>query len=315
MHHPPGFEVSLDVSRIRAISLDLDDTLWPIWPAIERAELAVYHWLVANAPATAQWCGGQKGLRQARDQLLASQPDWHLNLNGLRRESIRWALAQAGDDTALAEPAFEVFFDVRNQVDWFAGARPALAALAARYPVVAVTNGNADVHRMGVGHHFVASLNAPQVGVQKPDAKIFHGAAQAAGVQPHEVLHIGDDALADAWGALQAGMQAVWINPKGLPWPHTPQAIEQAVAAAQLKRAGKAHAHADNVANTPSIHNTVNAAPHAALHASGLFAHQLEDHVHHAHPQAPQAPHATAVDMVQVCGLLGLAMALELEVP
>ena len=28
----------LELSRIRAITLDLDDTLWPIWPTIERAE-------------------------------------------------------------------------------------------------------------------------------------------------------------------------------------------------------------------------------------------------------------------------------------
>ena len=31
-------DAGLDVSRIRAITLDLDDTLWPIWPAIARAE-------------------------------------------------------------------------------------------------------------------------------------------------------------------------------------------------------------------------------------------------------------------------------------
>ena len=28
---------ALDLSRIRAITLDLDDTLWPIWPTIARA--------------------------------------------------------------------------------------------------------------------------------------------------------------------------------------------------------------------------------------------------------------------------------------
>lgn len=301
--------LSLDVLRIRAISLDLDDTLWPIWPAIERAELAVVDWLAVNAPATAQWCGGAKGLRQARDQLLATQPDWHLNLNGLRRESIRCALVQAGDDPALAEPAFEVFFEVRNQVDWFVGARAALAALAARYPVVAVTNGNADVRRMGVGHHFVASLNAPQVGVQKPDTKIFHGAAQAAGVQPHEVLHIGDDALADVWGALQAGMQAVWVNPQAMPWPHTAEAVAQAVeAAAQSQCLGTTQMRTTAAAPIPPSPCKASQPPDAVLHASGLFAHRLEDHIHHARPDAPHAPHATVADVAQVCGLLGLSL-------
>jgi len=43
----------LDLTIIKAISLDLDDTLWPIWPAIERAEKALEHWLNRQAPMTA----------------------------------------------------------------------------------------------------------------------------------------------------------------------------------------------------------------------------------------------------------------------
>ena len=46
----------LDIARIKAISLDLDDTLWPIWPTIERAEKALHEWLVTNAPMAAA-CG------------------------------------------------------------------------------------------------------------------------------------------------------------------------------------------------------------------------------------------------------------------
>ena len=39
-------------------------------------------------------------------------------------------------------------------------------------------------------------------------------------LEPAAVLHVGDDALLDAHGALQAGMQAVWINRQAEPWPH-----------------------------------------------------------------------------------------------
>ena len=35
----------LNLTKIKAITLDLDDTLWPIWPAIERAEAALSEWL------------------------------------------------------------------------------------------------------------------------------------------------------------------------------------------------------------------------------------------------------------------------------
>jgi putative hydrolase of the HAD superfamily len=40
-------------ARIRALTLDLDDTLWPVWPAIQRAEAALHGWLLRHAPATA----------------------------------------------------------------------------------------------------------------------------------------------------------------------------------------------------------------------------------------------------------------------
>ena len=43
----------LDLSRIRAITLDLDDTLWPVWPTIHRAEQVLSDWLMQHAPATA----------------------------------------------------------------------------------------------------------------------------------------------------------------------------------------------------------------------------------------------------------------------
>ena len=35
----------LDIKTIKAVTLDLDDTLWPVWPAIERAEKALENWL------------------------------------------------------------------------------------------------------------------------------------------------------------------------------------------------------------------------------------------------------------------------------
>jgi putative hydrolase of the HAD superfamily len=120
----------------------------------------------------------------------------------------------------LAEPAFEAFFAERQRVDLFDDALPALRFWSQRYPVVALSNGNADVHRVGIGQHFHASVSAQSLGVAKPHFRIFEAGAAAAGVQPHEVLHIGDDAHADGVGALAAGMQVAWLNREGHDWSH-----------------------------------------------------------------------------------------------
>lgn len=213
----------LDLRKIRAIGLDLDDTLWPIWPAIERAELQLQQWLHPQAPAAAQLVADTRQRLQLRAELAQARPDLVHDMSAMRREMIRMALSRCNEDTELAEPAFEVFFEHRMRVDLFDDTLPALRYLASRFPVVAISNGNADVGRVGIGAHFAASLSAHLFGVAKPDVRIFHAAAEAAGVEPGAVLHIGDDPELDVLGGLDAGMQTVWLNRTGKDWQHPRQ--------------------------------------------------------------------------------------------
>ena len=60
---------ALDISRIRAITLDLDDTLWPIWPTIARAEAVLLDWLAEHAPATRALHASTAALRALRDRV------------------------------------------------------------------------------------------------------------------------------------------------------------------------------------------------------------------------------------------------------
>jgi putative hydrolase of the HAD superfamily len=210
----------IDISRIKAITLDLDDTLWPVWPTIGRAEVVLQAWLSTHAPAAAALSTDAELKKTVRAEIQARHTDRAHDLSFLRRESIRALLEQAGESGHLAEPAFEVFFAERQRVDLFQDALPALAFWSQRLPVVALSNGNADVHRVGIGQHFHASVSAQSLGVAKPDVRIFEAGAAAAGVPCHEVLHIGDDAHADCVGALAAGMQVAWLNRDGHDWTH-----------------------------------------------------------------------------------------------
>jgi FMN hydrolase / 5-amino-6-(5-phospho-D-ribitylamino)uracil phosphatase len=156
-----------------------------------------------------------------RDEVNRRHAERAHDLSFLRLEAIRALLAHTGESGHLAEPAFEVFFAARQKVDLYDDALQALAFWSARYPVVAVSNGNADVHRVGLGAYFHASVSALSAGVAKPDAQIFAAAARAAGVHAHEVLHVGDDVHADAVGAMAAGMQTAWLNRHGQAWPES----------------------------------------------------------------------------------------------
>jgi HAD superfamily hydrolase (TIGR01509 family) len=96
---------------------------------------------------------------------------------------------------------------------------PSLARLRTRYRLFALSNGNADLKRCGIGDFFDGHLTAIAAGAAKPDARIFAQLERMAGVSAAEVLHVGDDPLADVVGATRAGMQAVWLNRDARPWP------------------------------------------------------------------------------------------------
>src|SRR5438874_11677153 len=83
----------------KAILFDLDDTLWPIAPTIVQAEETLFAWLREHAPRVAERFTIDS-LRQARLEMLAQQPELHLDLGKLRRAGLLAAVEQAGEDLA-----------------------------------------------------------------------------------------------------------------------------------------------------------------------------------------------------------------------
>lgn len=209
----------IDTTRVQAITLDLDDTLWPVAPVIVHAENTLRDWLQQHLPRTAQLWQTPDLPREVRRAVVQRHPERRHDLSFLRREMIRDVMVQAGDAPEHADAAFEVFFAARQQVTLFEDSLGTLRALASRYPLLALSNGNANVRQIGLGDCFVASIAASDVGCAKPDPRIFQAAADAAGLAPEQILHVGDDAQLDAQAARETGMQAVWLNREGKPWP------------------------------------------------------------------------------------------------
>lgn len=204
---------------IRALTLDLDDTLWPIWPAIERAEAALQVWLAEHAPNTAARYPLQT-MRALRDSVAAAHPHLQHDLSAQRRLSLEHALRDCDDDPACAESALVVFYAARNRVDLFEDTLDGLIRLGRRFPLAALTNGNADLAMIGLQEHFVFQLGAREHGAAKPDPSIFLAACERLGCAPAEVLHIGDDPELDVIGAHRAGLRTVWINRRNETWAH-----------------------------------------------------------------------------------------------
>jgi 2-haloalkanoic acid dehalogenase type II len=203
---------------VKAISLDLDDTLWPIWPVIERAENQLHEFLVRHAPETAQKFP-IPAMRHLREQVAQAHPELAHDYTAQRKISLSHALRLGGDSETLMEPAFEAFYHARNAVDFYADCLPALERLSSRYPLVALTNGNADLEQTGIARFFTGCISAKTVGTAKPHAAIFEAARIHLGFNAEQILHIGDDPWLDIEGAQAAGFRSAWVNRKQECWP------------------------------------------------------------------------------------------------
>jgi putative hydrolase of the HAD superfamily len=204
---------------VHAITLDLDDTLWPFAPIGERIERVLDAWMREHSPATAVRFPAAE-MRALRNRVCVENPHLVHDLGALRRLTLERALAESGGDPALADAAYEAFYEARNQVECYPDAIAALERIAARVPVAALTNGNADLARIGLDHHFRFALGAREHGAAKPEAGIFLAACTRLGCAPAHVLHVGDDVELDVLGAARAGLRSCWINRGGLDWPH-----------------------------------------------------------------------------------------------
>ena len=203
---------------IRAISLDLDDTLWPFAPIGDRIETSLHAWFVEHSPRTAERFPIVE-MRALRERVHAAFPQHEHDLGLLRRLTIERALQDSGDDPALASAAYEIFFRERNRVDFYADAREGLERIAACLPVAALTNGNADLAAIGIASLFRFQLGAREFGSAKPDPGIFLETCARLDVPPDQVLHVGDHPRMDVAGAAHAGMRTCWIDRGDHAWP------------------------------------------------------------------------------------------------
>ena len=203
--------------QIRAISLDLDDTLWPIGPVLERVEREVDVWLRENCPeVAAAW--PIESLRALREEVASEHPEIAHDFAAQRRLTLQRAFApfKLGED--WIDRTYEVYVRARNKVECYADTTAALTRMAVRFPLISISNGTAELHRIGLHEHFRFSISAGEVGVAKPDADIFRHACARLGIAAQHVLHVGDDPFADVLGAHAAGMRTVWLNRHGARW-------------------------------------------------------------------------------------------------
>ncbi|MFS2222537.1 5-amino-6-(5-phospho-D-ribitylamino)uracil phosphatase YigB [Pantoea sp. B65] len=202
---------------VKAITFDLDDTLYDNHDVIRRTQQESHAFLQAYHPALREV--SHEAYQALRDKLLRQEPEIYHDVTEWRRRAVAEVMLNVGLPAAEAEKGSRAvmanFAHWRSQIEVAQATHQALALLAQRVPLVAITNGNAEPHLFGLDGYFRCILRAGPHGRAKPFADMYQLAAEKLDLPLENILHVGDDLTTDVAGAVRCGMQACWINLRG----------------------------------------------------------------------------------------------------
>jgi putative hydrolase of the HAD superfamily len=200
------------LSPIQAITFDLDDTLYDNFPYIIAAEKALTAFLHYNYPDTQDtdieyW-------RQQKNKVLHAHPEFKNDMGQLRRSTLQIGLSNLGykghELLKATEDSFHYFYEQRSNFSVDKTICSLISELATALPVVAITNGNVNVDKIGVGQFFQGCYQASVKQPMKPHPAMFNAASKFLNIPAKNILHVGDNLMKDVAGAIAAGYQTAW---------------------------------------------------------------------------------------------------------
>ena len=204
-------------SKIRCVTFDLDDTLWPCEPTISNAEQALYNWLKDDYPCITHRYSFED-LHKQRVAYSKAHPELAHNVTELRRQSLIKLAKEFNYPDKMATDGLALFSKFRNQVNFFDDAFTTIDHLKNHFKIGAITNGNADLDAIGVSEKFDFVVTAELAGAAKPNEKIFKYAQHQVQLDSNQMVLVGDAPHVDVLGAQQSGWRSIWFNPNSVQW-------------------------------------------------------------------------------------------------
>ena len=204
---------------IKCITFDLDDTLWAVNPVVEQANHTLMEWLAQNAEAFVK-THSISDFPRLRREVLERHPEISHSVTQIRLKQLEHGLRLAGyseeETQTLTLQAFDVFLEARQQVTFFEHALSMLQTLHSQgYLLGALSNGNADIHKVGLSGVMDFQFSADKVGTEKPHPLMFEQMLHHVKLRPEQVIHIGDNPDHDIEGARNVGLWSIWVNLNG----------------------------------------------------------------------------------------------------
>lgn len=168
------------LGRISALTFDLDDTLYDNRPVITRTEQEALAFVQNYHPALNSLQNSD--LQRLRQAVRDAEPEIYHDVTQWRHRAVERAMLEAGLSAAEARmganAAMMNFAKWRSRIEVPQTTHDTLKALARKWPLVAITNGNAQPELFGPGDYFEFVLRAGPDGRSKPFSDMYTLAAE-----------------------------------------------------------------------------------------------------------------------------------------
>jgi len=199
---------------IKAMSFDLDDTLYDNYPVVRRAEAWMHMHLRSQYPHITHL--DESGWLQLKRHVIHQQPSLIHDVSAIRVACLTALFLRHGyseqDAKSVAHRIFTQVLAVRSDFIVPENTFAVLSRLADKIPLIAVTNGNVDTDKIGLTPYFSAVIKPGNGLRMKPYPDLFSLAAKQLDVSPQNILHVGDHLKSDVAGAVTNGFMAAWFN-------------------------------------------------------------------------------------------------------
>ncbi|MCD6358622.1 MAG: HAD family hydrolase [Dehalococcoidia bacterium] len=135
-------------------------------------------------------------------------------------------LKEAGIDVSreTATRVITEFFKFTSSFKLFDDVLPTVSKLKEQGLALGmITNNTKEIHKscemLGLTQYLGTAITSDEVGVGKPDLRIFNAALEQVKVKAEEAMHVGDQYNSDVEGARRAGIQPVLLD-RNNNWEH-----------------------------------------------------------------------------------------------
>lgn len=209
-------------ANVKAVYFDLDDTLCRYWDASKAALRTAFEKHGPEGYTPEEMVGHWAAAFREFSPLVKSPEMYKIYLKSgqtTRTEQMRRALVSVGvEDQERAEALSHAYMTHRDaNLRLFDESLAVLDHLKGRYPLGLITNGPADIQRqevnsLNIGPYFDNIFIEGEVGFGKPLPEVFRMAERAVGMNPEQVLMVGNSYGHDIRPAIEAGWRTLWVR-------------------------------------------------------------------------------------------------------